>query len=137
MFAVACGGPVPDAPPILTIGPDIGHIREAVEHIESRTCTIFQFVEHNPDITVNYDQRDCGAAGAGYGRVSIPDPQRCGWVYDGWGVGLEVHELIHVLGHWHHDKAKTDSVMAPGVRWDWEIWQEDIEFIMEGYCDEQ
>lgn len=131
-----CGG----EPPQLSIWPQIGHAVEAVDYIESLTCDIFAWHEtEKPDILVTYDTRECGRCGAQPGHISIVPPECGSYIYDTFGLGLAVHELIHVLGHWWHDEhvaGLPHSVMEPWVHTVWEITQDDIDFIKSEHCPE-
>lgn len=127
----ACGG----NPATLTFWPPIGRSVDAVNYIEERTCDFATFADvPAPDVTVKFESRECGCscAGASEGRISITPPS-CGIYGESLGLGLAVHETIHVLGHWWHD-AEPPSVMHPTVYRDWEIVDEDINWIIEEYC---
>lgn len=138
---LSCGNrsdilPGPDVPEVIdphaeyrTIGPPIGAAPEAVAYIEELAgCDILTWCEIEPDILVSFDTRSCGRAGAGDGRIGINDPERCEWVEDLFGLGLAVHEIIHVLGHWHHDE-DIYSVMNGTIQIEWYVEEEDIEWL--------
>jgi hypothetical protein len=114
----------------------IGRSYEAVSYLENSTCDFIDFEDvNNVDIVVHYEKRGCGHAGASEGRISITNEFECKSVYDRFGLGLAVHELLHVLGHWDHDSNQL-SVMNARVRPDgrWIIEQNDIDYIYETYC---
>lgn len=121
----------------ITIWPPLGRVVEAVDFIESRTCDIFAFVDtQDPDIRVGFERRACTAGGATYaGAVSVTDPVACASVYVHFGLGCTVHELVHALGHWHHDD-DAGSVMHRTVPPDglWELRADDVDFITRIYC---
>jgi len=150
LFLVACGNLVaepdssePTEPQVilidphqqyLTIGPPIAAAPEAVALIEELVgCDILTWCEINPDIRVEFDNRNCGQAGYSSGTIFINDPERCPWVEDIWGVGLAVHEIFHALGHGGHDENRF-SVMHPTIEINWYVEEEDIEWLREKYC---
>lgn len=122
----------------LTIWPPLGHVPEAVQYIEERTCDIFDFIDvERPDIIVGEEERPCGCYCAGVttdGHMSYINPS-CP-TYSSHGTLGSVHELVHYLGHWHHDEYNgiVHSVMEPTVVSNSTLFVDDIEYIIERYC---
>lgn len=136
---VGCG--VTSCAQPVKIWPPIGNVGEAVEHINSRTCEILS-VESGEDvfIRVGWEERGCWTAGAakhdGYVAISVTK-EEC-QMTEYFRTGLVMHEVLHALGHWHHDEYVgygPHSVMEPVLgNAGWELLQHDIDWLMERYC---
>jgi hypothetical protein len=142
ILLLCCGGrPIPEP---LKIWPPLGNIPEAVEYINNRTCNILT-IENGEDvyIRVGWETRSCWLGGAAthgeYVSISVT-PEECP-MPDYLRTGLTIHEILHALGHWHHDEYSGEgprSVMEPVLgNKGWEILDEDIQWLIDVYCDER
>ena len=134
LTATGCGARLIRSQPMVTLWPPKPPIEEVVAFLELYTCDFMEVVETNdPTVLVRYDNRNppCRSGGASNGRISIMNPA-CDI---SWEVidGIALHELLHVLGHWHHDE-DPGSVMATTVGKSWEMDPEDFQWVIDTYC---
>jgi len=134
LTATGCGARMVRSQPMVTLWPPLPPIEEVVAFLELYTCDFMEVVETgDPTILVRVDRRKplCSKGGASAGRISIlgGDCNVDTEIRD----GLALHELLHVLGHWHHDVDPV-SVMAPTIGYGWEVHPEDFQWIIDTYC---
>jgi hypothetical protein len=137
---VGCGGQSCAQP--IKIWPPLGNVEKAVQYINSRTCDVL-LIEGGEEvfIRVGWETRGCWVAGANqqadHVNISVT-PIECS-MSDYFRTGLAIHEILHSIGHWHHDSYPgygTHSVMEPVLgNGGWDLWEEDVNWIKERYCE--
>jgi hypothetical protein len=137
---VGCGGTSCSQP--IKVWPPLGNVEKAVKYINERTCNILA-IENGEDvfIRVGWETRGCWVAGAakhdGYVAISVT-PEDCP-MQEYYRTGLVIHEILHAIGHWHHDEYPGDgphSVMEAVLgSAGWELMDDDIAWLVDKYCE--